>query len=131
MTELYELPTPAAGRVGICRNAIEEALKMGFSMNDCARRLGLNYKTFWQAWKEARIVVPQEKQVALPAPAAPQECFRMAHSSSSSKESVVTEQGQESPDKPKKVLPRIGGNGQKTEREMTAAERVIANIPHI
>lgn len=66
MTELYELPTPAAGRVGICRQAIEDALKMGFSMNDCAVRLALNYKTFWQAFRDNKIVVPAERQLPLP-----------------------------------------------------------------
>lgn len=67
MTELYELPTPAAGRVGMCRKSIEAALKMGFSLDDCARRLGLNYKTFWQAYRANKIIVEPEKQVPLPA----------------------------------------------------------------
>ena len=67
MTELHELPTPAAGRVGMCRKSIEEALKMGFSLDDCARRLGLNYKTFWQAYRANKIIVEPEKQVPLPA----------------------------------------------------------------
>lgn len=127
MTELYELPTPAAGRVGVCRNAIDEALKLGFSLRDCASRLGLNYKTFWQAYRANKIAVPPEKQLPLPVPVAPEEkCFRPAHNSNKEpKEAEV----QEEP-RPKKALARVTGS-QKPESEMSVAERIIANIPHI
>lgn len=77
MTELYELPSRAAGRVGICRNAILAALDGGYSLKDCASRLGLNYKTFWMAWKKQQIVVPPERQMALPAPARTKHCVRL------------------------------------------------------
>lgn len=93
MTELYELPTPAAGRVAICKAAIDEAIKMGFSLNDCARRLGIHYKTFWQAYRNNKIVVPIEKQLPLPAPVAVKQGqsvgggFRPAHNSSNGSDS--------------------------------------------
>lgn len=134
MTELYELPTPAAGRVGICRAAIEDALQMGFSMNDCAVRLALNYKTFWQAFRENKIVVPAERQLPLPAPAAVKQGqsvgggFRPAHSSSSNGPTETTEAEL----KPKKTLARIGQKAVDSEDDgLTAAQRVLANIPRI
>lgn len=129
MTDLYELPNRPAARVAICRESIEDALSRGFTLKEIAARLDVRYKTFWQAWKEARIVVPLEKQLPLPAPVPPErKCFRVAHdSSSSNKESAETEASEPK----KKVLPRVSGNGQKQESEMSAAERIIANLPHI
>jgi hypothetical protein len=87
MTELHELPTPAAGRVGMCRKSIEAALKMGFSLDDCARRLGLNYKTFWQAYRANKIIVEPEKQVPLPA----LPLCRVAHSTETKETQVETQ----------------------------------------
>ena len=68
MTELNDLPARASGRVGMCRNSINDALKKGFTLRECAARLDLEYLTFWRAWKAQKIVVPDEQQVALPAP---------------------------------------------------------------
>lgn len=69
MTELYELPSRPAARVAVCRKSIEDALSMGFSLRECATRLDIKYKTFWQAWREARFTVPEDKQLPLPVPA--------------------------------------------------------------
>jgi hypothetical protein len=68
MTELYELPSRPAARVAVCRKSIEDALSMGFSLRECATRLDIKYKTFWQAWREARFTVPEDKQLPLPVP---------------------------------------------------------------
>ena len=71
MTELYELPSRPAARVAVCRKSIEDALSMGFSLRECAMRLDIKYKTFWQAWREARFTVPEDRQLPLPMPLAP------------------------------------------------------------
>lgn len=78
MTELYELPSRPAARVGICRAAINDALSRGFTLKEIAARLDIRYKTFWQAWKEARIVVAEEKQLDLPVPVAPVQVVKTA-----------------------------------------------------
>ncbi|OCB03416.1 hypothetical protein BBC27_08090 [Acidithiobacillus ferrivorans] len=128
MTELYELPSRPAARVAICRAAIDDALSRGFTLKEIAARLDVRYKTFWQAWKEARIVVAEEKQVALPAlpvPVATQKGqapggFRPAHNSDE-REPV-----------PKKALARIGQKAVDSEDDgLTAAQRVLARIPKI
>ena len=129
MTELYELPTPAAGRVGMCKNAIDEALKMGFSLDDCAKRLNINYKTFWQAYRRNKIIVPPEKQLPLPAP--DKECFQAVHSSSNTTKATGATEVQQEEEKPRKALPRVTDARQKPESEMSAAERIIANAHHI
>lgn len=95
MTELYELPNRPAARVAICRVAIEDAMSRGFTLKEIAARLDVKYKTFWQAWREARIVVDLEKQVALPAlPAPDKECFRVPDNSSKDSQSNSGEQKQ-------------------------------------
>ena len=130
MTELYELPSRPAARVAICRAAIEDALSRGFTLKEIAARLDVKYKTFWQAWNTARIVVEPEKQLPLPALPLPEKvCFRPEHSSSSN--STKELQQEESEQKPRKPLARVTDSRQKPESEMSAAEKIIANIPHI
>ncbi len=60
------MPIAAAGRVGLCQKAIQEALDMGFSKKEIAHALGLSYMTFFRAWKARKIVVPEERQMPLP-----------------------------------------------------------------
>ncbi|MBU2766216.1 hypothetical protein HAP94_08400 [Acidithiobacillus ferrivorans] len=60
------MPTAAAGRIGLCQKAIQEALDTGFSKKEIAHALGLSYMTFFRAWKSQKIVVPEERQLPLP-----------------------------------------------------------------
>ncbi|OCB03908.1 hypothetical protein BBC27_05800 [Acidithiobacillus ferrivorans] len=133
MTDLYELPNRPAARVAICRASIEDAMSRGFTLKEIAARLDVKYKTFWQAWKEARIVVDLAKQVALPAlPVPDKECFRVPNNSSSStKSEEAKEVQQESEQKTRKALARVTDSRQKPESEMSAAEKIIAKMNHI
>jgi len=65
------MPASAAGRIGLCKNAIQEALDMGYSKKEIAVRMGLSYMTFYRAWKGQKITVAPDKQLPLPAPVAP------------------------------------------------------------
>lgn len=68
-SRLLPPPRRASGKIGMYREAIEEALSMGYTRKEIAALLGLRYQTFWRAWKNQRVImVPPEKQKQLPLP---------------------------------------------------------------
>lgn len=121
--------TKLARRIGGYHDAIAAARQEGVTWAQLAACFGANSKYFQAAFvrcvRGGRHKGREQKplpELMVPVGGG----FRPAHSSSNSPTETT-----EAELKPKKALARVSSGNQKPESEMSAAERIIANLPHI